>query len=65
MNKLNILKVILVEKKKIEKWLSEQLGKDLLTVSKWCSNKIQPFGEMVDEIAVFFQELPNKSKSKI
>jgi len=57
MNKLNILKIVFVEKKKIEKWLSEQLGKDLLIVSKWCSNKIQPFGEMVDEIAIFFPRI--------
>lgn len=39
MKDLNRLKIVLVEQKKTEKWLSEQLGKDTSTVSKWCSNK--------------------------
>jgi len=33
---------VLVEKKKTGKWLAEQLGKNPLTVSKWCSNVVQP-----------------------
>lgn len=36
------IKVILVEKKRTSKWLAEQLGKDPATVSKWCTNTIQP-----------------------
>lgn len=39
---LNRIKVVLVEKKRTGKWLSEQLGKSTCTVSKWCSNSIQP-----------------------
>ena len=35
---LNRLKVVLVEKKRTNKWLAEQLGKDQGTVSKWCTN---------------------------
>lgn len=69
MKKLNRLKVVLVEREKTGKWLSEQLGKDPSTVSKWCSNKIQPSVEMLDEIAALLnvdvRELLNKSKSKI
>ena len=42
MKDLNRLKVVLVEQKKTGKWLAEQLGKDPSTVSKWCSNKMQP-----------------------
>ena len=42
MANLNRIKVILVEKQKTGKWLSEQLGKSTCTVSKWCSNPIQP-----------------------
>ena len=42
MANLNRIKVILVEKQKTGKWLSEQLGKSTSTVSKWCSNSIQP-----------------------
>lgn len=41
-NVLNRLKVILAEKKKTNKWLAEQLGKDQTTISKWCTNSSQP-----------------------
>lgn len=39
---INRLKIVLVEKKKTNKWLAEQLGKDPATVSKWCTNLVQP-----------------------
>lgn len=39
---LNRLKVVLVEKKRTNKWLAEQLGKDQGTISKWCTNTCQP-----------------------
>uniref|UniRef100_UPI003FEFDA7F helix-turn-helix transcriptional regulator n=1 Tax=Candidatus Limisoma sp. TaxID=3076476 RepID=UPI003FEFDA7F len=39
---LNRLKVVLAEKKKTNKWLAEQLGKDKTTISKWCTNTCQP-----------------------
>ncbi|MED9800276.1 MAG: helix-turn-helix transcriptional regulator [Prevotella sp.] len=39
---LNKLKVVLAEKKRTNKWLAEQLGKDQGTVSKWCTNTCQP-----------------------
>ena len=39
---LNRLKVVLAEKKRTNKWLAEQLGKDQGTVSKWCTNTSQP-----------------------
>ena len=51
MKDLNRLKVVLVEQKKTGKWLAEQLGKDPSTVSKWCSNKMQPSLEMRVKIA--------------
>ena len=35
---INRLKVVLAEKKRTNKWLSEQVGKDPATVSKWCTN---------------------------
>lgn len=38
----NRLKVVLAEKKRTNKWLAEQLGKDPATVSKWCTNSAQP-----------------------
>ena len=39
---LNRLKVVLAEKKKTNKWLGEQLGKDKTTISKWCTNTCKP-----------------------
>ena len=39
---LNRLKVILVEKKKSNLWLSKELGCSPTTVSKWCTNSSQP-----------------------
>ena len=48
---LNRLKVVLAEKKKTNKWLAEQLGKDPATKSKWCTNSAQPNLENLVEIA--------------
>ena len=42
MKDINRIKVVLVEKKRTSKWLSEQLGKDPSTISKWCTNTSQP-----------------------
>lgn len=52
MNKdINCLKVLLAEKKRTNKWLAEQLGKDPGTVSKWCTNTMQPNLETLVKIA--------------
>ena len=52
MNKdINRLKVVLVEKKKTNKWLAEKLSKDPATVSKWCTNTLQPNVETLVDIA--------------
>lgn len=48
---INRIKVVLVEKKKTNKWLAEQLGKDAATVSKWCTNNAQPSLETLLEVA--------------
>ena len=48
---INRLKVVLAEKKRTNKWLAEQLGKDPGTVSKWCTNTMQPHLETLVEIA--------------
>lgn len=42
MEKINRIKVLLVEKQKTGKWLAKALGKDQSTVSKWCTNTTQP-----------------------
>ena len=51
MANLNRLKLVLVEKDKTGKWLSEQLGKSTCTVSKWCKNTVQPDMNTLDKIA--------------
>jgi DNA-binding Xre family transcriptional regulator len=48
---INRIKVVLVEKKRTNKWLAEHLGKDPATVSKWCTNTCQPGIETLLEIA--------------
>ena len=48
---LNRLKVILAEKKRTNKWLANELQKDPATVSKWCTNTLQPNLETLVEIA--------------
>lgn len=38
----NRIKVVLVEAGKSSKWLAEKLGKNESTVSRWCTNNVQP-----------------------
>ena len=47
----NRIKIVLVTKKRTNKWLSEQLDKDPATVSKWCTNTAQPSLETLMKIA--------------
>ena len=42
MENLNRLKAVLADSGKTNKWLAEQLGKDPVTISKWCTNTTQP-----------------------
>lgn len=51
MANINRLKVMLVEKGKTGKWLAGELGKSNCTVSKWCSNSIQPDLQTLDKIS--------------
>ena len=51
MAKLNRIKVVLAECDLNNKWLSEQVGKDPATVSKWCTNTMQPNLETLVAIA--------------
>ena len=38
----NRLKAVLADVNQTNKWLAEQLGKDTVTVIKWCKNTTQP-----------------------
>lgn len=63
---LNRIKLVLVEKKRTNRWLAEQLGKDEATTSKWCTNSLQPNLETLIKIAelleVEIQELIRTNK---
>ena len=64
MQDVNRLKIVLVEQKKTSKWLSEALGVNPSTVSKWCTNSSQPDIETLAKISklldVSVEELFNK-----
>lgn len=66
---INRIKVVLVEKKKTNKWLAETLGKDPATVSKWCTNTSQPTLDMLVKIArtldIDVKELINSTKQDV
>lgn len=49
--RINRIKVVLVEQNRTGKWLAEQLHKNEATISRWCSNTSQPSLEMLVEIA--------------
>lgn len=42
MEDINRIKMVLFEKKRTARWLSEQMGVTPSTVSKWCTNTSQP-----------------------
>lgn len=66
---LNRIKSVLAEKRKTNNWLAETLNVSKTTVSKWCTNDMQPGVETLFDIAdaldVDVRELlvSNKAKS--
>ncbi|PZX52142.1 DNA-binding Xre family transcriptional regulator [Algoriphagus ratkowskyi] len=48
---INRIKVVLVEKNLSSKWLAEQLGKNEATISRWCTNDVQPTLNTLSSIA--------------
>lgn len=58
--RINRLKVVLVEQNRTGKWLAEQLGKNEATVSRWCSNSAQPSLEMLIKIAAILNVDPRE-----
>lgn len=66
MKDINRIKVVLVEQKRTNKWLAEQLGKDPATISKWCTNSSQPDLATLTRVAelldVDVRTLINKTK---
>lgn len=52
MNNLNRIKGALADAGRTNKWLAEQLRKDPVTVSKWCTNTSQPDLQTLSKISV-------------
>ena len=67
MNKkaINRLKVVLAEKGKTNKWLAEKLDKNETTISRWCTNEVQPSLDnlvvIADLLAIDAKELINST----
>ena len=51
MKAINRIKAVLAEKQVSGKWLAKESGRTENTVSRWCSNKVQPSLENLLEIA--------------
>ncbi|MEZ2414821.1 helix-turn-helix transcriptional regulator [Muriicola sp. E247] len=53
MNKksINRLKAVLAEHEKTNKWLAEKLEKNETTISRWCTNEVQPSLETLLKIS--------------
>jgi len=53
--KLNRIKVVLVEKEKTSKDLAAHLEKTEATVSRWCTNEVQPSIETLYAISKYLK----------
>lgn len=51
---INRIKVVLAEQGKTNKWLAKQLKKNETTISRWCTNEVQPSLDTLVEIAGLF-----------
>lgn len=55
MENVNRIKGALADAGKTGVWLARQLGKDLVTVSKWCTNTTQPDLQTLAKISDLLQ----------
>ena len=55
MEKLNRIKGALADAGKTNLWLAEKVGRDPVTVSKWCTNSSQPDLQTLSKIAEVLQ----------
>ena len=60
MNKCNRIKIVLIEQERSSKWLAEKIGKDKSTVSRWCTNDMQPSIETLFQIAKILNVSPRE-----
>lgn len=52
---INRIKIVLVEQGRTNKWLADKLGKNATTVSRWCTNDMQPSLETLVQISDVLQ----------
>ncbi|MBX2964657.1 MAG: helix-turn-helix transcriptional regulator [Cyclobacteriaceae bacterium] len=64
---INRLKAVLAEQGKTSKWLAEKLDKNETTISRWCTNEVQPSMENLVAIATLLKidvkDLINSTKT--
>ena len=64
---INRLKAVLAEQNTTNKWLAEKLDKNETTISRWCTNEVQPSMDNLVAIATLLKvdvrELINPTKS--
>ena len=51
MRRYNRIKAVLADKQRSSKWLADETDRSKATVSRWCSNQIQPPLETLFQIA--------------
>lgn len=65
---LNRIRVALAEKNKSNKWLAEQIGVSVITMSRWVNNRMQPsldqLVKMANALDIDVTELINRTKNK-
>ena len=63
---LNRIRVALAEKNKSNKWLAEQIGVSVITMSRWVNNRMQPsldqLVKMAKALDIEVTELINRTK---
>ena len=66
---LNRIRVALAEKNKSNKWLAEQIGVSVITMSRWVNNRMQPSSDqlvkMPKALHIDVTELINRTKEKL
>ncbi len=64
---INRLKAVLAEQGKTNKWLAEMLSKNETTISRWCTNEVQPsmdnFVAIAELLEIDVHELINSTKT--
>ena len=63
--KYNRIKIVLLEQERSSKWLAEKIEKDKSTVSRWCTNDMQPSIETLFQIAEVLKVSPKELINEI